>query len=80
MSVPKTISFSELVQGRDASVRVTEDGLIYAVDLVMVMTGKNQHDSAKVIRDLSEDRFKQVFLLLFPSKNVEGKNIPFKKC
>ncbi len=33
------ISFSEIVQGRDASVRVTVDGLIYAVDLVMVMTG-----------------------------------------
>jgi hypothetical protein len=32
------ISFAEIVQGRDASVRVTVDGMIYAVDLVMVMT------------------------------------------
>jgi len=36
----KFISFAEVVQGRDAFVRVTPDGLLYAVDLVMVMTGK----------------------------------------
>ena len=36
----KVMSFAEVVQGRDASVRVTQDGYLYAVDLVMVMTGK----------------------------------------
>jgi len=35
----KAISFEELVSGRDANVRVTEDKMIYAVDLVMVITG-----------------------------------------
>ena len=35
----KVMSFAEVVQGRDATVRVTPDGLLSAVDLVMVMTG-----------------------------------------
>jgi hypothetical protein len=35
------ISFAEIIHGRDANVRVTQDGLIYAVDLVMVMTGSS---------------------------------------
>ncbi len=35
----KAISFEEIVSGRDATVRVTEDKMIYAVDLVMVVTG-----------------------------------------
>jgi len=63
-AVMKTISFDELVQGRDSTVRVTEDRLLYAVDLVMVVTGKNREDSAKVIRDISDDKFNQVFFLL----------------
>jgi len=33
------MSFAEIIDGRDAGVRVTSDGLLYAVDLVMVMTG-----------------------------------------
>ena len=37
--VQKYFSFAEIIQGRDADVRVTEDGLFYAVDLVKVMTG-----------------------------------------
>jgi hypothetical protein len=35
----KVMSFAEIIQGRDATVRVTHDGMLYAVDLVMVMTG-----------------------------------------
>lgn len=53
----KYFSFAEVVQGRDASVRVSEDGLLYAVDLVMVMSGKNREDSAKAIRDLPTQLF-----------------------
>lgn len=52
-----SFSFAEIVQGRDASVRVTHDGLLYAVDLVMVVTGKNREDAAKAIRDLSPHHF-----------------------
>lgn len=35
----KYFSFAEIVQGRDASVRVSDDGLLNAVELVIVMTG-----------------------------------------
>jgi hypothetical protein len=49
---PQHMSFAEIVQGRDSNVRMTHDGLIYAVDLVMVVTGKNRNDSAKDIRNI----------------------------
>ena len=55
----RVISFAEIVQGRDFSVRVTDDGLLYAVDLVMVVTGKNRDDSAKSLRNISHDIFQQ---------------------
>lgn len=51
------ISFGEVVKDRDAYVPVTEDGLLYAVSLVMVMTGKNRDDAGKVLRRLTEDVF-----------------------
>jgi hypothetical protein len=35
----KVLSFAEVVQGRDATVKVTPDGLLFAVEFVMVMTG-----------------------------------------
>ena len=41
------VSFEEIVQGRDATVRVTKDNLLYAVDLAMVMTGKTKKDAAR---------------------------------
>ena len=53
----KYFSFAEIVQGRDSSVRVTPDGLLYAVDLVMVMTGKSRDDAGKVLRRLTDDIF-----------------------
>ena len=51
------MSFAEIVQGRDSNVRMTHDGLIYAVDLVMVVTGKNRNDSAKDIRNIDPSSF-----------------------
>jgi len=36
----KYFSFAEVVQGRDESVRVTDDGLLSAVDLARVVTGR----------------------------------------
>jgi hypothetical protein len=53
----KCISFDEIVKGRDATVRVTDDGYLYAVDLVMVVTGKDKNNSALDIRRLSDDVF-----------------------
>lgn len=52
-----TISFAEIIHGRDSSVRVTHDGLIYAVDLVMAVTGKERDYSGQVLRTLPEDSF-----------------------
>ena len=64
------ISFAEIVQGRDASVRVTVDGMIYAVDLVMVMTGLNRNDAGQVLRRLPDE--------VFPSGNLPERNLPGK--
>lgn len=37
--------------------RVTQDHMIYAVDLVMVMTGKDRNNAGRDLRDLSDDTF-----------------------
>ena len=42
------MSFAEIVKGRDASVRMTDDGYLYAVDLAMVMTGKDRDYAGQV--------------------------------
>ena len=51
------ISFAEIVQGRDASVRVTDDRLLYAVDLAMVGTGHSRDYAAQIIRMIPDDVF-----------------------
>lgn len=48
--VPSNISFAEIIHGRDATVRVTHDHMIYAVDLVMVMTGYDRNYAAQVLQ------------------------------
>lgn len=57
MSTPKKLSFAEIVPGQDLSVRITEDNLIFAVDLSMAVTGKNRDDAAKSLRNLPEEIF-----------------------
>jgi hypothetical protein len=57
MAHPKSLSFVEIVQGRDSSVLITDDGLLYAVDLCMVVTGKNRDDAGKAIRNISDEVF-----------------------
>ena len=47
----KSFSFEEIVCGRDAGVRLTDDGLLYAVDLSMVVTGKDRDHAAQVKSD-----------------------------
>ncbi len=49
-----SISFEEIVKGRDATVRVTDDGLLYAVDLVTTMTGKDVNQANECLRDLNQ--------------------------
>ncbi len=51
------ISFAEIVKGRDSAVRVTPDGLIYAVDLVMVVSAKDANNAALDLRRMSEAVF-----------------------
>ena len=53
----KTISFDEIVKGRDATVRVTDDDLLYAVDLVMVMNGSERDQAGLTLRRLPEKLF-----------------------
>jgi hypothetical protein len=69
MACSKLFSFAEIVQGRDSSVRVTDDGLLYAVDLAMVVTGKNRDDSGKALRNISDETFLSV---KFTDKNTGG--------
>ena len=52
MACSKMLSFAEIVQGRDSSVRITHDGLFDVVDTVMVLTGKNCNHSNEVLRNL----------------------------
>ena len=53
----QTIPFSELLPGH--VVRVTDDNppLIWAVDLVMAVTGKNRNNAGEILRDLDEKLF-----------------------
>jgi hypothetical protein len=56
----QSISFAEIIHGRDSTVRVTHDHLIYAVDLVMVMTGLARDQSGLVLRRLSNDKSQSI--------------------
>ena len=51
------LSFAEIVQGRDASVRVTDDGLMDVVDTVMIVTGKDCNQANETLRNLKQSLF-----------------------
>ena len=53
----RTISFAEVVKDRKSDVKVTDDRLIYAVELVMVMSNQTRDHAGKTIRNLSEQVF-----------------------
>lgn len=48
MAQSKMISFAELIQGRDASVRVTDNNELYLVDLTMTMHGSSRNYATQV--------------------------------
>ena len=51
-------SFSDIVRGHNASaVRVTNDGFLYAVDLVMAMTGQSRDDAGKTLNRINPSNF-----------------------
>ena len=54
---PKSFLFASIVNGRDYSVRVTDDGLLAAVDIAMIMSGKSKRDAGKDLRNLNETLF-----------------------
>ena len=56
MAQSKMISFAELIPGRDASVRHTDDKLLYAVDLTMVVHGSDRNVASKVISPRNLDK------------------------
>ena len=60
MAAPLTLSLNldEIVAG--GSVRVTNDGLLYAVDLVMIISDKNRDEAGMVLRRLPEEVFASI--------------------
>jgi hypothetical protein len=65
MACSKLLSFAELVQGRDSSVRVTDDGKLDVVDLVMVVTGKNCNHSNELLRNVKSSLFDNDFFVIY---------------
>ncbi len=51
------LSFAAIVQGRDSSMRVTDDGLGDVVDAVMVVTGKNCNHANEILRRMDPALF-----------------------
>jgi len=79
--ITATLSFETVVKDRDATVRITDDNLIYAVDLVMVVTGKDANQSAEVLRRLSPDVYpqsKMLYRVLCAHNGAKTKLVRFK--
>ena len=57
MPRPKILSFEKITHGRESTVRITDDGFIYAVDLTMVVTGQNRDHAGKTLRNISDEVF-----------------------
>jgi hypothetical protein len=77
----KYFSFAEIVKGRDASVRVTEDMMFWVVDLAMVVTGKDRNNAGRDIRDLKDEVFQSTKFVdrSFPGRgNGRTKLVSFK--
>ena len=66
----KYFSFAEIVKGRDASVRVTDDMMFWVVDLAMVVAGKSRDDAGMIIRRIPEE--------VFPSVKMTERSMPGK--
>ena len=63
-----SLSLEEILP--NGSMRLTNDGMIYAVDLVMLITSKNKNESAEVLRRLSDEIFSESKLV---SRNTGGR-------
>ena len=79
----RSISFAEIIADRDADVRITHDNMIYAVDLVMVMTGLARDQAGLALRRLSEETFPSIKMIdrKLPGKgNAHTKLVSFKNA
>ena len=68
MPIVEIFSFSIIIPDRDASVRLVDKAWFVAVDLAMVMSGKNKDDAGKDVRGLTDD--------LFPLNNYKIQTLP----
>ena len=68
-----TLSFHELVPGCPG-VRMTENKRIWAVDLTMMVTGKNRNDANECLRDLKQEIFNKENFIIESLKENGGKN------
>ena len=62
--------FLDIVRRNNTSVRVTPDGLLYAADLVMAISGKHRKHANEVLRDLSDEYFEQSNYAWFKRQKV----------
>ena len=69
-----SISFKGIVSGFD-TVRYTRDGLLFAVDLVRVITGRDQNHAASMFRDLPLKRYElfRIYNVTFVFRRFEGR-------
>jgi hypothetical protein len=65
-----TISLAEIIHGGDASVRVTHDSFIYAVDLVMVVSGLERNQAGLSLRRVIDKNLLSINLI---ERNTGGK-------
>jgi hypothetical protein len=60
MAKPKSISFAEIVKGRHSYVTLTDDGLLLASELVMVVNGGSKNYANQVITHDTFSKWKKI--------------------
>ena len=63
MSLAKHVSFAEVVQGRESTVRITDDKLVFAIDLAIVVSGKSRNEAGMAIRRISETAMSSINMI-----------------
>ena len=59
VEITKVLSFNGLFTSKNDTVRVTDDHMIYAIDLAVAVTGKDRRHAAQTIRDIDEKCFER---------------------
>lgn len=66
----QSISFAEIIRGRDSTIRVTHDHLIYAVDLVIVVSDLERNQAGLALRRVIEKNLLSIKMI---ERNTGGK-------